>query len=200
MVTRTALSCPKCQQAFAPPPEAAAGIADSRCPRCHTTLTLTAFPRLTAQPAEAAPDTAGSTARDGDAVCRFYPHLQAETVCAECGCLMSRRAAVDWAGRTLCMPCLHTLRETKGAGDFSPRRPLHDNAALGLVVLLAPLSFVTGPIALFQLIRHRRAPGSLIPRSRFRWWLALILSIAATLGWIALFITWIVIIVQAVTA
>jgi hypothetical protein len=160
---------------------------------------MAAFPCLTAAKRGQERESAGVPAQIGDAVCKFYPELQAETVCDECGCLMSRRASVGWDNRTLCMPCLHLLREKKGSGAFSSKRTLHENVALGLVVFLAPLSLVTGPIAAVYLFRHRKAPRGLVPSGPFRWWLAMGLSLAVTGGWIFLFVTWIAMIVRAFT-
>ena len=136
---------------------------------------------------------------EGDAVCQFYPELQAEAICDECGCLLSRKAAVDWGGRTFCLPCLHSLREGKQTDDFLARRTLYDNVALGLVLFLAPLSIITGPLAFYYVLRYRDASRGLVPRSRFRWWLALVLSVALTIGWVFLFILWIAMIVRAVS-
>ena len=113
---------------------------------------------------------------------------------------MSRKAAVDWNGRTLCFPCLHLLREKKGDGAYSPRRVLHDNTAIVQVLGLAPVSFITAPLALVRLILHRQSPGSLVPRGRFRWWLALGLSIAVIAAWLFLFVVWIAMIVRAITS
>lgn len=200
-MTDPAVTCPKCLAAIAPPPGAWSAPESAECPRCRSRLTLAAFPRLRhgiLPPGRSR--TSGQPAREGEAVCRFYPGLQAETVCEECGCLMSSKAAVDWAGHTLCLPCLHQLREAKGLEAFSSRRTLPENVALALVVLLAPVSLFTAPAAAFHLLRHRKAPRSLIPRSRFRWWLALGLSLAVTAGWVFLFVAWIAMMVRAVTS
>lgn len=165
-------------------------------------MTRVAFPRLE-HPTDPASRiiASGRTASEGEAVCRFYPDLQAETICDECGCFLSLKAAVQWGGRSFCMPCLHQLREGgKGGDDFSSRRSNPDHVALALVLFLLPLSFFSGPYALFHLLRHRDAPRSIVPRSRFRWWLALTLSVAATAGWLFLIVYWIALIVRSTTS
>ncbi len=162
-------------------------------------MTLETFPRLRASEPSNSVEGRGLQAREGEAVCQFYPELQAETVCEECGCFLSRKASVEWSGRTLCLPCLHNLREQKGADAFSSRRSLPDNVGIALVVFLLPLTLFTGPYAIFYLLRHRKTPGSLVPRSRFRWWLALVLAILATTGWLVLFVIWIAMFFRAVT-
>ena len=153
--------------------------------------------------ADAPPKHDASSARlaqEGEAVCHFYPELQAQAVCEECGCFLSEKAAVAWGDRTLCLPCLHLLRESRNRDDFSARRTLVDNVGLGLILFLLPLTLFTGPIALVYLLRNRQAPGSLIPRGRFRWRLAVALAVVSSLAWLVLIALWILSIVSAVTS
>lgn len=192
------LPCPSCQFASPVPTAGWSHLADATCPRCRTSLLMAAYPRLVAASPVAA--KTGRIAGEGEAVCKFYPDLQAEVVCDECGCLLSRRAAVDWSSKTLCFPCLHQLREKKGAEAFSARRTLHDNTAIAQVLFLAPFSFLTAPISLFRLIRHRKDPPGLVPRGPFRWWFALVISIVAIAGWLFLVVAWIAMIVRAVAS
>jgi hypothetical protein len=170
--------------------------AEERCPSCRTVLSIQAFPRLgAADSGKRAVD--GKHAAEGEAVCNFYPELQAETICDECGCFLSLKAAVDWNGRNVCLPCLHKLRESKADDDFLAKRTIYDNVALGLVTWLAPFSLITAPLALYYLFRYRKAPRGIVPRSSFRWWLALVLSIGLLGGWVFLFVIWIAMIVRA---
>lgn len=195
----TALQCPKCLKPIEPSAEAETGAAEMTCRHCHASLTLEVFPRLTSAEPASGQKQKELRAQEGEAVCQFYPELQAETVCDECGCFLSRKAAVQWSGRDLCMPCLHHLRENKAENEFSARRRLVDNVGLALILFLLPLTLFTGPFAIFYLIRHRNAPGSLVPRGKFRWWLALSFAIASTLGWLFLIVVWIATIIRAVT-
>lgn len=196
-----AITCPKCLQSFFPAGPPSLGSMKEACSRCRAPLLIEAFPRLMVDDASAPPASREALfAREGEAVCHFYPELQAQTVCDECGCFMSDKAAVSWGEKTLCLPCLHVLREGKNRDDFSARRTLVDNVGLGLAVLLLPISLFTGPIAVVYLLRNRKQPGSLVPRSRFRWWLGLVLSISVTVGWFLLVVLWILSLVNALTS
>ncbi|NNE93501.1 MAG: hypothetical protein HKN23_17785 [Verrucomicrobiales bacterium] len=195
-------TCPKC---FAGVPVGLQkGEFQANCPVCSSSLNLITFPRLHVGD-EKRIKASGLLSEDGDATCVFYPELKAETVCDECGCFMSEKASVNWAGRVLCMPCLHTLRERKGDDEFLAGQKLYDNIALGLMVpwLLSIFFFFvtlfTAPVALYYVIKHRKASRGIVPRSKFRWWFALILSIALIVGWIFAIFSWITLMVEDLT-
>lgn len=196
MQTLAHVACPKCHRALAD--EILQDHAEPlACPFCDSSLYARVYPRLRKQSGGRA-NPAAALSGDGDAVCRFYPELKAETVCDECGCFLSQKAAVSWGGRDLCMPCLHVLRETKGKDEFLAKRTLYDNTALGLILFLSPLSLFTAPIALYYLIRYRNSSRGIVPRTKFRWWLALILSVGFALAWLFLLVLWIAAIVDSV--
>lgn len=170
------------------------------CPACKAFIYIKSYPRLRVAP-DSLKDQAASVqalSGEGDAVCRFYPDLKAEAVCDECGCFLSKKAALSWGGRDLCMPCLHTLREGKGKDEFLAKRVLYDNTALALILFLSPFSLFTAPMALYYLIRYRKSSRGIVPRSKFRWWLAMILSIVFSLGWLVLLVLWMAAIVDSI--
>lgn len=181
------VACPICRMELDPDqgPEV-------RCGYCGAVSHLEVFPRLNReQPAEPPSPPAGGE----EATCQFFPSLRAELYCDECGCFMSRKAATRWGRRDICMPCLHTLREVKKDPEFRGTLKLWDNRALGWLSLL-PFTLFTAPLALFQLIRYRREPHGWVPRSSFRWWLGLILSILILLGWVVLITIWVAMVVE----
>lgn len=161
---------------------------EERCPVCRAEVHLTLYPRLFGDRPGIAED---APAAEGEATCSFFPDRRAEKVCDECGCFLSHRAAVDWGGRDLCLPCVHRLRELDRSSDYLGRTKLNDRRALFLVTLLAPFSLFTAPIALVLLFRHRGKPEGFLPRSSAVWWIALVLAIACLVGWIALLVVWI---------
>ena len=175
-VTATAF-CPIC----AAPIDAGAALAE--CRGCRVKLELSVAPMARSR-SEA---IAGSIAAEDDARCRFLPELKAETVCDSCGALLSEKAAAHWGAKVFCLPCVHRVRARdavdKGQGLLG-RLKIYDNLALLLVTLLAPLSLLTAPVALYLLIRYRRAPRGLVPRTAGRWWLALVLSLISLSVWL----------------
>jgi hypothetical protein len=180
------LQCPACRSPLkvARPVD----LVEEHCPVCRASVHLTMYPRLFGERLAAGED---SPVAEGEASCSFFPELRAEKVCDECGCFLSHRAAVDWGGRDLCLPCVHRLREVERSSEYLGRTKLNDRRALFLVTLLAPFSLFTAPIALVLLFRHRGKPEGFVPRSNVIWWLALILAIGCLIAWIVLFVVWI---------
>ena len=85
-----------------------------------------------------------------------------QTKCDGCGRYLCGDCKADWLGKTMCLGCIHTQREVKGAGEFQSRVTLYDNIALALVVFpFASLFYgvflvlFTAPVALFLVIRYR---------------------------------------------
>ena len=192
METAVSVICPKCHTALPDDVLQRRSDTDSAsCPACRAPVYVSIYPRLRTGVDLNKGAANSHLSGEGDAVCRFYPELKAETVCDECGCFLSEKAAVTWSGRSFCMPCLHSLRENKGQDEFLAKRTLYDNTALGLVLFLSPLSLFTAPVALYYLIRYRNSSRGMVPRGKFRWFLALILSIGFVLGWLFLLVLWI---------
>jgi hypothetical protein len=68
-------------------------------------------------------------------------------------------------------------------------RPLYDSMALSLSVLpmlIFPFTIITAPIAIYIAIRYWKRPGSILPRTRFRFVLAILIALAQIVGWVAL--------------
>ncbi len=185
------LQCPKCRVTFVIP--SAASFSEQDCSLCGTSSKFHLFPRYFREPEVIVKP---SLSHKGDATCVFYPDLKAEMICDECGSFLSSKAAVDWVGSTYCMPCLHHLREKKKETDFQAKTQLHDNRALALSLFLLPVSLFTAPLAVFVLLKNRKSPGGFVPRGKFRWWLAMILSSGLTLGWLTMIVIWISLIVR----
>jgi hypothetical protein len=160
---------------------------EERCPVCRASVHLTLFPRLFR---DYEVERIDSPAASEEASCSFFPELRAQRVCDECGCFLSHRAAVEWGGVDLCLPCLHRLRETEARPDYLGRAKLDDRRALALVTWLAPFTLFTAPIALFLLFRGRKASPGFVPRGNAIWWIAFLLSVAWLGAWLVLMVAW----------
>lgn len=183
--TEARLQCPTCRNVLDVNREVLS--LDDQCPVCRCSIDIKVFPRLFREPVR---HIEMKTPGEEEATCTFFPELKADKVCDECGCLMSEKASAKWGDDDLCLPCLHRLREEVKAPSFLANAPLNDNRALALVTLLAPMSLITAPIALWLLLRNRKKATGLFPRSRWRWWTALILSIGLIIGWAVLLVVW----------
>ena len=119
---------------------------------------------------------------EGEAACFYNPARRATTSCSHCGVLICDSWAAQWGSETVCLKCMDHLIEKKDA-RFQNSRTLWDNIAL--VVACIPftiifwfLVFITAPAAVFLALWHWNSPRSMVPRSKFRLVLALLLGLA----------------------
>lgn len=188
------VQCPACRSPLAVGRQV--DLVEERCPVCRAEVFLALFPRLYG---EFAPVIDEPAAGSDEATCSFYPELRAEKVCDQCGCFLSAKAATQWTGRDLCLPCLHRLREIDHDPGFIPKATLRDRQALVLVTWLAPFTLATAPIALFMLLRQRGKPRTFEPRRATIWWIALVLSIGWILIWLLLIGAWATLVIESFT-
>lgn len=183
--TEALLQCPTCRNVLTVNREVLS--LEEECPVCHSAVDIKVFPRLFREPVR---KIEMKTPGEDEAACTFFPELKADKVCDECGCLMSEKASAKWGDEDICLPCLHRLREEVKSPAFLAKSALNDNRALALVTLLAPMSLITAPVALWLLLRNRKGTAGIFPRNRWRWWTALILSVALIIGWVVLLVVW----------
>ncbi|MEM1441188.1 MAG: hypothetical protein AAGF67_02530 [Verrucomicrobiota bacterium] len=179
------LQCPTCRNLLTVNREVES--LEDKCPVCQSKVEIEVFPRLFREPIIRVET---KIADESEAACTFFPELKAEKVCDGCGSLLSEKATIVWGEDEVCMPCLYRFREEEKSLRFLPHAILNDNRALALVTILAPLSLVTAPLALILLLRHRKEKDTIFPRSRWRWWTAMVLSVFWILIWIAILTAW----------
>ncbi len=184
--TEAILLCPSCRSQLKV--DRQVWLVEEKCPVCSSRVKLTLFPRLFRSFAR---EEQNIPAGEGEATCSFFPELRAEQECEECGAFLSGRAAIRWEERTLCLPCLHRLREIDKPPAFLARTSLPDKQALALVTLLAPFSLFTAPFALFLLLRHRGVQAGFAPRGKSIWWIALLLSVGWIAAWLTIIVVWV---------
>ncbi len=180
------MQCPGCRSRL--PVGGETPFFEEKCLACRRKVRVVVFPRFfRGQPTE----PPGAPAGEGEASCVFFPGERAEKICDECGSFLSARAAVEWAGRDLCLPCVHRLREVEKNPAFIGRARMEDKRALALVSWLAPLSLFTAPLALYLLLRYRGQPEGFVPRSRLTWWIAFGLAIFWLVTWLVIMVVWV---------
>lgn len=163
--------CPHC---LAPLPAAARGAVEAvHCSGCRREIALCAWPALD-RPLEQA--KIARPAEAGEAVCFSCQSKAATGVCSSCGSYLCPACEADWFGRSLCLNCVHALREVKGDTAFRHRATIHDNIALMMLVLplvIIPFygfffALLLSPVSLFMVFRYRKASRGLPPRGPFR--------------------------------
>ena len=90
------------------------------------------------------------------------------------------------------MGCLQDGRNKGRIANLEDSRILYDSLALYLALL--PMFFffftlITAPATIYVVLRYWNAPTSLLPRSRFRFLLAMLIAIVQIAGWV-IFLVW----------
>ena len=182
------LACPKCSTAWPVVPAELTALA--ACPHCQTPLSVTIFPALlrTAAPV-ALPE---SLLVEGESSCFYHPGKRAVVPCSACGRFLCALCDVQLGERNLCPGCVETGRNKGKLTELEPGRTLWDTSALMLALLPMVLCFyatlVTAPATLAVAFIGRKKPSSVIPRGKWRLWLAVIMAVLQIGGWVTFFV------------
>jgi hypothetical protein len=123
---------------------------------------------------------------EGDSSCFYHPGKQAVVLCDACGRFLCALCDCEMQAQHFCPGCLTGVR-TKGRGSsFERSRTNHDSVALSLALvslLAGPLALVLGPAAIFWSLWFWRRPASILPRTKIRAMLAILIGLATAVGW-----------------
>jgi hypothetical protein len=158
------------------------------CPACSTQVMATAFPAITI------PSGTSSivACEPGESSCFFHANNRAETICDGCGRFLCSLCSIRFGKRRFCPDCIYRRRRQKRDPSLSDQAILFDNiaiAALALSVLTLSYLFFGLVVSLLTVClafvgwRYQR---TLVPRSRFRLAIALILGLMGAGIWIFL--------------
>lgn len=151
----------------------------SPCPACQTPIQIEVFPALF-RPAAVGRD-AEAVLVEGESSCFYHPQKKAVLPCDSCGRFLCALCDCEVAGQHLCPSCLDAGRTKRKIKSLEKSRTLYDSVALALTTYpaLACLwpSLLTAPVAVFVVIRYWRTPLSIVPRTKIRYVLALILAV-----------------------
>jgi hypothetical protein len=160
------------------------------CPGCAAPTDLRLFPALVRAPANTTP---AAPSLPGDATCFHHPDRVAVVACGRCGRFLCGLCDLDLGDRHVCAACLHAEHEGGGPDGRRVSRLLqYDSLSLALAVVpILTVAFwfmscLTAPAAVFLVFRFWRRPMSLLPRTRVRFVLALLLATATLVGWVAI--------------
>jgi hypothetical protein len=151
--------------------------AESTCRVCHERLFARVFPafdRVIETPAPARLEGSGQSS------CFYHATNQASVACDDCGRFLCTLCDLDLDGRHLCPGCLQRQVAVEKAASLDARRFQYDTLALHLVTWPAVtiwLPLFTAPAALYFVVRHWNTPMSILPRTRARLWIALLLAL-----------------------
>ena len=157
------------------------------CPNCNARLLVRAFPALL-RPVQQG--YAGERITDaGQAACFYHPNKTAHVPCEACGRFICALCDVELHGQHLCPACVESGRRKGALTTLESRRLLWDNIALSVAVLpIATIAFwwasiVTSPAAILLAIIGWRKPGSIAPRGKWRFIVAIIFALLVMGAW-----------------
>ena len=178
--------CPACRR---PLPGWACNTPElTACPSCQRLLLIEIFPALFQPVSVARP---GETIlEEGVSSCFYHEQKRAVIACDGCGRFLCSLCDVELNNHHLCPNCLQTCQAKGKLVTLENQRILWDSAALALCLLpllIWPFTLLTAPVALSCAIYSFFRPSSLVPRTRLRAWVAIVLSLAQIAAWIFLF-------------
>ncbi|MEW5724527.1 MAG: hypothetical protein AB1896_15560 [Thermodesulfobacteriota bacterium] len=159
------------------------------CPTCGVSTLAHVYPAYFRAPS--GPDLEATFLFEDEAACFFHPGKKALVPCAQCGRFLCALCDVEMDGRHLCPLCIETGQRKHRINTLENRRLLYDRLALALVFVPTVLLFLfiyfwplTAAAAIFVAVYFWRAPSSLLPRSKVRHVLAVVLALAQLTLWV----------------
>jgi DNA-directed RNA polymerase subunit RPC12/RpoP len=157
------------------------------CPRCGSAVLARVFPAYYRRAEPASPERLSDAT---DATCFYHAENRAAVSCDACGRFLCTLCETELGGEKLCPTCITSGLSSRKLARLENRRVLYDNVALALAaggILMWPLTLVTAPMSLFVAIRYWRKPTSLVPRTKVRFLLAILIASLQIAGWAFLF-------------
>ena len=160
----------------------------SFCPSCSVSL------RADVYPAMFRPSEAGNSGErllvDKEASCFYHSTKKAVVTCSACGLFLCTLCDVEFNDLHLCPQCLEKGRTKRKIKNLEKSRTCYDTIALYLTII--PIFFIwptllTAPIAVYMSIRYWKAPTSIIPRTKIRFVIAMLIASMQMLGWALFF-------------
>ena len=158
------------------------------CPVCNRLLQVEVFPALLRGPVLGqAGERLGA---ENESACFYHSHKRAVIPCEACGRFLCALCDCELNGQHLCPVCLESGKKKGRLKSLQNHRTLYDNLALALAIfplLIFYFTLITAPMALFLSIWHWKTPSSIIPRTKVRFVIAIILASLQIVGWIVAF-------------
>lgn len=161
----------------------------SACPSCGVLVRVDAFPALFQEHEQG--QSGENTILENESSCFYHPKKRAVVPCAVCGRFLCALCNIEFNGQHLCPQCLEVWEKKRKMKSLETQRVLYDDIALSLAIIPAIFvwpTLITAPMSLFIAIRHWKTPLSIIPRTKIRFIIAIVLSGLQITGWMFLFI------------
>lgn len=185
-INSTGLPCPRCRHAL---PWHTYNTLPAACPSCKERIYAAVFPALFRPPEKGQAGEAVLT--NEEASCYYHPDKKASIACEACGRFLCALCDVSLAGQHLCTACVETGKRKGHLPKIHPNHVLYDEIALSLALLpllVWPFTLITAPAAVWMCFRHWKTPLSIVPRTKIRFWLALLFATLQIAAWIIFFV------------
>jgi hypothetical protein len=169
------LECPSCRLPLPDGFDVAPTV--ERCDSCGTRLRFATFPALF---------------RSGEATCFHHEQKRAVTTCDACGKFLCQLCDVEVPNGHFCTHCFEAGARKGSLPEFERARTRYDKVVWSLVLLSLLFWFLSPLLPLAAIILgvvKRKAPPSLVHRSRLRLNLALAVAALEFLGGCAFWIS-----------
>jgi len=154
------------------------------CPSCQAQQRTEIFPAFFQ---EQKPGQAGETVLvEGESTCFYHPQKRAVVACESCGRFLCALCDIDLGSGHLCSSCIESGRKKGKLQNLENHRVLYDSLAIRLALLPMIVFYVTAitaPATLYVAIRYWNKPRSIVPRTRVRFYIAILVATLQLIGW-----------------
>ena len=159
------------------------------CKNCAQLVYSYVFPAINR---EGKTEIAEAVKEENEASCFYHLESRAILPCDECGRFLCQLCDCPVDDRHLCPTCLNSATRNKKIATFDNRRTNYDSIALAIALLpfflFWPMTLISGPAVIYYSIKHWKSPRGIIKRSKARFVLAILVGLAQTIAWCALFL------------
>lgn len=176
------ITCPRCAGAL-PDWLLRTSHTASICPQCQAPLDIYCFPALYHSPEKI--DLSRLAIGEGDACCYEHATKKASTICSHCGRFLCALCEVPLAGGVFCPDCVNKQKGTTQQDTLDTDRTLYDSIAFALAtwpMLIFYFTVFTAPLSLGMAIYGWKRPMSIVRRSRWRLYSAVVIASLQLLG------------------
>lgn len=158
------------------------------CPLCFVKSFGRLFPAMFVKTESNVPQT--TLLNESEASCFYHERNRAIIACNRCGRFLCSLCDIDLNSEHVCPACIETGMKKGKFSRLDQRRILYDDLALSLALLpllIFYFTLITAPISLYVAIRYWNAPRSIIPRTKFRFIMAIFIASLELIAWGAFF-------------
>jgi hypothetical protein len=174
-----------CSRCNTPIPAADWNREHAFCAACRAPLSAMVFPAFFSK--LETPSRGTPVLEAGESSCFYHPQKRAVVPCDRCGRFLCSLCQVEFMGQNWCAGCIYAGSQKGQLAHLDSHRTLYDNLTLMLAtlpVLLFFFTIITAPVTLYMTARYWRAPSSILPRTKIRFYIAALLATVQIAAWI----------------